>query len=50
MLGTLGACPIETIVELTKFQLSKCKARIHTGFCVGGGEREICGGGKWRRT
>ena len=25
-------------VELTKFQLSKCNARIHTGFCVGGGE------------
>ena len=29
-----------------KFQLSKCNARIHTGFCVGEREGEMCG----RRT
>ena len=29
-----------------KFQLNKCNARIHTGFCVGEGEGEMCG----RRT
>ena len=29
-----------------KFQLSKCNARIHTGFCIGEGEGEMCG----RRT
>ena len=25
-------------VRADKFQLSKCNAKIHTGFCVGGGE------------
>ena len=38
-----------------ELQLSKCNARIHTGFCVGGGEGDMCGrlvvetdiGGRW---
>ena len=40
-MGTLGAyiMPLAKIIELelTNFQLSKCTARIHTGFCVVGG-------------
>ena len=30
-------------VRADKLQLSKCNARIHTGFCVGGGEEDMCG-------
>ena len=39
---------MEEIIEFRadKFQLSKCNARIHTGFCIGEGEGEMCG----RRT
>ena len=37
-------------VRADKFQLSKCNARIHTGFCVGGGERGRGVGGGSRRT
>ena len=30
-------------VRADKIQLSKCNARIHTGFCVGGCEGDMCG-------
>ena len=41
-------------VRADKFQLRKCNARIHTGFCVGGREGDTFGrvveadiGGQW---
>ena len=49
MSGTLRSSPISIeIIEFRadKFQLSKCNARTHTGFCVKEGEGEMCG----RRT
>ena len=49
MSGTLESSPLYIeIIEFRadKFQLSKCNATIHTGFCVGEGEGEMCG----RRT
>ena len=60
MLKTFGACPIEIMpleIIADKFQLSKCNARIHTGFLYwgrwgggggGGGvvEADIGGGSK----
>ena len=48
LLASGRACPIEImpleIIEFRadKFQLSKCNAKIHTGFCVRRVEEERC--------
>ena len=37
-----GVSHINDAFRADKIPVSKCNARIHTGFCVGGGEGDMC--------